>query len=153
MTQMRNRPGELTGQIRRSGPPPRAANAINIENTDDSTSTSSRCQRCSREIRSARSIARAHGPVCWHRRHDASVRLAPLDCGCPDPWLCSCTEPALTNRTVDGYADAARFIRDSTGCTPLLSVHILRALHRRGGADRALAEQLYSAVKDGVAAW
>lgn len=129
---------------RRSGPPPQEAAAANHTNTDEFTAH--RCQRCRRGLRAPQSVARSHGPVCWHRRYDAAVRLARLDCGCADPWTCRCTDPPLTQRAVDGYRDAARYVMDTTGCTPLIPVEVLRALFRRGGGDRALAEQLHAAV-------
>lgn len=78
------------------------------------------------------------------RRRSASQRLTPLDCGCVDSWPCHCTEPALTDKAVDGWRDAAEYIT-ATGKTPLLPVEVLRALYRRGGDDRALAEQLHAA--------
>jgi len=79
------------------------------------------------------------------RRRIASQRLVPLDCGCPDPWPCRCTQPALSARMVDAGRDAARDIL-ATGQVPLLEFEILRALWRRGGADRVLAEQLHAAT-------
>jgi len=48
----------------------------------------------------------------------------------------------LSERTVDGYRAAARHVlRD--GNTPALPIEVLRALWRRGGADRELADELY----------
>jgi hypothetical protein len=46
---------------------------------------------------------------------------------------------------VDAGLDAARHIL-ATGQVPLLEFEILRALYQRGGADRALAEQLHAAT-------
>jgi len=46
---------------------------------------------------------------------------------------------------VDAGRDAARDIL-ATGQVPLLEFEILRALWRRGGADRVLAEQLHAAT-------
>ncbi len=75
-------------------------------------------------------------------RRAAGCRLPPLDCGCRDPWPCRCTRPPLSERTVDGYRAAARHVlRD--GNTPALPIEVLRALWRRGGADRELADELY----------
>jgi len=75
-------------------------------------------------------------------RRAAGCRLPPLDCGCRDPWPCRCTRPPLSERTVNGYRDAARHVlRD--GNTPALPLEVLRALWRRGGADRELADELH----------
>lgn len=79
------------------------------------------------------------------RRRSASQRLTILDCGCADPWPCRCTETPLSARVVDGWRDAAEYIR-ATGKMPLLPAEVLRALYRRGGDDRVLAEQLLHAA-------
>jgi hypothetical protein len=79
-----------------------------------------------------------------HRRWRRAVQRAlPLDCGCR--IACHCTFPPLTDNQIDGYADAARYILDTTGCTPMLPLEVLRGLYRRGGEDRALAEKLHAA--------
>lgn len=131
---------------KRNGPPPQQEAAPN--NTADNNYT--RCQRCRRGLRTAKSIAREHGPVCWHRRADAARRVPTLDCGCRDPWPCRCNEPPLTNFALDGWRNAARHVL-SAGNTPMLPIEVLRALYRRGGADRALAVELHKA-SGGVAA-
>jgi hypothetical protein len=51
---------------------------------------------------------------------------------------------------VDAGRDAARHLLD-TGQTPLLELEVLRALWRRGGDDRALAERLHAAAGGQVA--
>lgn len=84
------------------------------------------------------------------RRREAARRVPPLACGCPDPWPCRCTEPPFTEHGLDGWASAARHLR-STGKTPLLPLEVLRALHRRGGADRELAESLHAETAGVVA--
>lgn len=93
-------------------------------------------------------------PTCTGRqlrgRRESSRRLVPLDCGCRDPWPCRCTDPPLSERMIDAGRDAAQHILD-TGRVPLLEIEVLQALWRRGGADRALAEQLHAAT-GGVAA-
>jgi hypothetical protein len=76
------------------------------------------------------------------RRRSATRRVPPLDCGCPDPWPCRCAEPPLSEGMIDAGRDAALLILD-TGRVPLLKFEVLQALWRRGGADRALAEQLH----------
>jgi hypothetical protein len=71
--------------------------------------------------------------------------MAPLDCGCRDPWPCRCTEPPLTDQMIDAGRDAALHILDR-GEIPLLEIEVLRALYRRGGVDRGLAEMLHAAI-------
>jgi hypothetical protein len=80
-----------------------------------------------------------------YRRRKASQRMVPLDCGCPDPWPCNCTQPPLSDRWVDAGRDAARHLLE-VGHVPLLKLEVLRALYRRGGDDRALAEMLHVAT-------
>lgn len=75
-------------------------------------------------------------------RRAAAARCVPLDCGCADPWPCRCTRPPLSERTVDGYRDAARHVLGH-GSTPALPLEVLQALWRRGGPDRELADELY----------
>ena len=131
---------------RRSGPAVSDRAASTSPNAGDQSSHETRCQRCRRGLRAPLSVARSHGPTCWHRRADAAVRLPRLDCGCRDPWACRCgTVPALSDSQLDGWADAARYVMDTTGCTPMLPVDVLRGLWRRGGDDRALAEKLRAA--------
>lgn len=78
------------------------------------------------------------------RRRDAARRLVPLDCGCPDPWPCRCTEPPLSERALDGWRDAAMTLLRAE-LIPLVPLEVRRALWRRGGADRVLAELLHDA--------
>ena len=77
-----------------------------------------------------------------HRRRSTSRRVVPLDCECPDPWPCRCTQPPLSERMIDAGRAAALHILD-VGEVPLLEFETLRALYRRGGDDRALAEKLH----------
>ena len=72
-----------------------------------------------------------------------------LDCGCRD--ICHCTIPPLSDNQIDGWADCARYVMDTAGCTPLLPLEVLRALYRRGGDDRALAEKIHTATGGAVA--
>ena len=78
------------------------------------------------------------------RRQEAARRLPPLDCGCHDPWPCRCTEPPISDRVIDGWADAARYVLETSCKTPIVPLEVLRALWRRGGEDRTLAEDLYA---------
>lgn len=82
------------------------------------------------------------GIAGWKRRQEAARRVAPLDCGCRDGWTCGCSEPPLSDRTVDGGRDAALHVL-SLGQVPLLEFEVLQALWRRGGDDRELAELLH----------
>lgn len=72
-------------------------------------------------------------------RRSAARRLVPLNCGCADPWPCRCAEPSLTDRALDRWRDAALHVLD-TGAMPVFPIEVCRALWRRGGPDRALAE-------------
>ena len=84
------------------------------------------------------------------RRRAAAARSLPLDCGCRDPYPCRCTSPPLSDTAVDGWRDAAQHVL-ATGRIPLLPLEIRRALWRRGGTDRALAEVLHRACGGEVA--
>jgi hypothetical protein len=77
-------------------------------------------------------------------RRLAAQRSVPLHCGHRDPWVCGCytTEPPLSENMIDAGRSAALHILD-TGKVPLLEIEVLRALYRRGGADRTLAERLH----------
>lgn len=87
----------------------------------------------------------SRGLTAWKRRHAASLRLLPLDCGCQDPWHCQCSHLPLTQRAIDAGRDAALHVLES-GHTPVLQLEVLQALWRRGGADRQLAEELFKAT-------
>lgn len=81
----------------------------------------------------------------WRRRQ-AAQRLAPLGCGCRDPLFCRCRppiseRPPLSEKMIDASADAARHLSE-IGFVPLLELDVLRALYRRGGDGRALAQEL-----------
>lgn len=82
-----------------------------------------------------------------HRRREAARRVAPLDCGCPDPWPCRCTDPPLSTLAVEGWRDAALAVL-SVGLIPMLPIEARRALWSRGGRDRLLAELLHDACGD-----
>jgi len=76
------------------------------------------------------------------RRRAATRRLAPLDCGCADPWTCRHPSEPLTERTVGAWRDAAVHL-DGLGSVPAVPIEVLRAIWRRGGQDRVLAELLH----------
>ncbi|HPY26295.1 MAG TPA: hypothetical protein PLK19_18485 [Mycobacterium sp.] len=57
----------------------------------------------------------------------------------------------MSAHAITGYRDAAEYIMATSGCTPLVPVEVLRALYRRGGNDRALAELLHAATGGAVA--
>lgn len=76
------------------------------------------------------------------RRRAAACRVPALRCGCVDPWTCRCgAEPALTEHYLDGWRDSAHHLL-GCGLAPMVPTSILRALWRRGGRDRDLAEYL-----------
>ena len=85
-----------------------------------------------------------------HHRRAAAVRSAPLDCGCRDPYPCRCTSPPLSDTAMDGWRDAAQHLL-ATGQMPILPLEVRRALWRRGGHDRVLAELLHNACGEVVA--
>src|SRR4051812_46359880 len=90
------------------------------------------------------------GVAGWKRRQHAARRVAPLDCGCTDPWPCRCSEPPLSDRMIDGGRDAALHFLES-GRIPLLKIEVLQALWRRGGHDRELAGLLHKLTDGQVA--
>lgn len=77
-------------------------------------------------------------------RHRAAVRLhhrrLRLNCGCRE--VCHCTQPPLSEKAIDGWRDAAQHVLDA-GQMPVVPIEVRRALWRRGGDDRALAEVLH----------
>jgi hypothetical protein len=77
------------------------------------------------------------------RRRAAANRSVPLDCGCRDPWTCRCTEPPLSEKQINAGRAAALHILECGG-VPLIEFEILRALWKRGGEDRELAEALHT---------
>lgn len=88
------------------------------------------------------STSDSSGIDAWKRRHAAARRVPPLDCGCSDGWTCRCSEPPLSDKRIDGGRDAALHLL-AVGRVPLLEVEVIRALWRRGGTDRELAELLH----------
>ena len=79
----------------------------------------------------------------WNLRRAAAQRMVPLACGCgPDPWVCRCTEPHLSDVAIDGWRDAARHVL-AAGQMPAVPLEVRRALYRRGGEDRELARILH----------
>ena len=85
-----------------------------------------------------------HTAVQPHQRWRKTVRRTPrLDCGCRA--TCHCGPFPLSENQIDAWADCARYVMDTAGCTPVLPTEVLRALWRRGGDDRALAEKLRTA--------
>jgi hypothetical protein len=83
------------------------------------------------------------------RRRDAAARSVPLDCGCRDPWPCRCTEPPLSDWALHGWRDAAKHLL-AAGHPPLVPLEVRRALWRRGGNDRELAELLHEACGQAI---
>lgn len=71
------------------------------------------------------------GVATWWRRRRASRRLAPLACGCADPWVHHCTGPSTA-----GYTEAAHHLL-TQGLLPSPNTPALRLMWRAGGAARA----------------
>lgn len=85
----------------------------------------------------------AHGIAAWKRRHSAAQRLTPLECVCRDPWPCRHHEANAEPSTlqVDAYRDTCRSLL-STGLLPAPRLPEMRALWRRGGEERELAQEI-----------
>lgn len=92
---------------------------------------------------SARACSNDTGLPGHARWRNQVRRMRRLDCGCRD--VCHCTTPPLSDSQLDGWALAAGYVLATTGQIPMLPVEVLRALYRRGGDDRALAEKLHAA--------
>jgi hypothetical protein len=82
------------------------------------------------------------------RRRHAAADCRPLACGHRDPLTClarRCHEKGpravLSDHQLDGWRDTALGLL-RVGCMPLVPLEARRALWRRGGADRVLAEIL-----------
>lgn len=99
-------------------------------------------------------VSDSHSNAAWchgaalKRRRGASWRSPALSCGCQDPDSARHYghDPApWSDNQITGYADAARYILETTGLTPILPADIVARLWERGGADRALAEKIRAA--------
>ena len=93
------------------------------------------------ELAASSSLTEFHGTSVkaqLARRRSAIHRLPPLECGCVDPWRCHCDEPELLERRIDGLSAAIAHLLDA-GLTPIVPIDDLRAVWRRGGAERRLA--------------
>jgi hypothetical protein len=79
--------------------------------------------------------------------------MVPLACGHRDPLTCTARgchdERPLTDHQLEAWRAAAQHIL-GTGPMPLLELDVLRALWRRGGADRQLAELLHEASGEAI---
>lgn len=123
-------PGPSDGEGRAPGP-------ANVEEVDATPLITN-----SRKPITAGRLCAADTVAGLRHRRKASQRLVPLDCGSVDGWTCRCTWPPPSERMVDAGADAAIHILAVTGCVPILQPDTLRALYRRGGDDRQLAQAL-----------
>jgi hypothetical protein len=83
-------------------------------------------------------------PTQRQRRRHAAARSVPLDCGCRDPYVCHCTEPPLSEHAIESWRRTALHLLGA-GHVPFLPLEARRALWKRGGADRVLAELLHDA--------
>jgi hypothetical protein len=72
------------------------------------------------------------------RRRDASRRLAPLPCGCRDPWPCRHYDDQPSQRQLDAYAEAAEHLLN-VGMLPAPNVPAMRRMWRRRGCGQRLA--------------
>jgi hypothetical protein len=63
--------------------------------------------------------------------------MPPLDCGCPDPWLCRCSGAQLTENMIAAAVAAAELL-DGLGTPGLFDADTCRAMHRRGYERLAL---------------
>jgi hypothetical protein len=120
-------------------------------NQHSSTDTTSHRQEAEGSFQS-NGATRQCSATRLRRRRAAAQRMPPLDCGCRDPWPCRCyaTEPQLSEHALDGWRDAALKVL-SGGHVPLLPIEVRRALWKRGGPDRTLAERLHEACGQEVA--
>lgn len=85
------------------------------------------------------------------RRRGAAKLSVPLDCGCgPDPWICRCTDPPLSDARIDAGRDTAIHLLNA-GLVPIVEIEVLQALWRRGGVERELAEALFTATTGTIA--
>jgi hypothetical protein len=77
------------------------------------------------------------------RRGAVARRLTILPCGCSDPWNHHCHNATRqpTEREVDGYGAAVAHLYGQ-GLTPAPQLDELRALWRRGGVERRLAQSV-----------
>ena len=84
-----------------------------------------------------------HSPIGrqLRRRRTASWRCAPLDSGPRDPWVPWRPEQP-SEQLIDGYRDAVEHLL-ALDLGPHPFIPELRALWRRGGTDRALAERVH----------
>ena len=93
------------------------------------------------ELAASSSLTEFHGTSVkaqLARRRSAIYRIAPLVCGCVDPWLCRCDAPELSERGIDGLSAAIAHLLDA-GLTPVVPIDDLRAVWCRGGTERRLA--------------
>lgn len=78
-----------------------------------------------------------HYIAACRRRRAASYRAVPLDCGCRDPWTCTCHDPQPSERMTDAAVDAAEYLLRH-GLPPIFSIDQGRALWRAGRRDLAV---------------
>jgi hypothetical protein len=113
----------------------------NPEGTDNTYTTDSHHKTGFRDSSAGSRRCSGDTVAGLHRRRAASQRLVRLVCGCADPWPCRCYDSALSEKRIEAAAQAAAHLL-AENLPPLLDVELLRALYRRGGDDRKLAEQL-----------
>ena len=79
----------------------------------------------------AQSTAAAGGFV---RRRQAATRVAPLECGCPDPWAHRCFRPEPSETMIDAYTSTVEMLA-ALGYPAAPLVPELRGLWRRGDRE------------------
>ena len=72
-----------------------------------------------------------------HRRRAASWRMAPLDCGHVDPWICDCVYRPVSDSMAEAAVAAVRLL-DELGTPGLLDRKTCLAMHRIGYQRLAL---------------
>jgi hypothetical protein len=124
-------PGDDLGR-----PPPEVSGGPTPEAADTDTTTSTPAP--------IRTSSRTHSSGSA-RRYAASRRMPPLaPCGCrrdPEYDRHRC-DGEISDHVAQAGAQAARHLI-GVGFTPIVGIETLRALHRRGGHDRKLAQELY----------
>lgn len=95
------------------------------------------------------SAPRRHFHAGGRRRREAALRLPPIGrCGCirdPDLDEHRCGARPLTEHQFDGWRATAEHILEGDS-VPIVPVEAVRAMWRRGGRDRQLAQQLWELV-------
>lgn len=129
-------------------PPPEGAGGGHVEDPGGDFTADSATTRCNGKSRHGYGARQFDG----HRRRFEEARrlggdplsLTEVALGRGRDW--PRTYPlSMSDRDIEAWGDAARFILGH-GYTPIVPLEVRRALWRRGGADRRLAERLAGAA-------